>query len=838
MNIQDIRANRIKKIIEQENIQWLSLDIFDTTIWRTVPKPTDLFYLVGAKLKEKGFFWPNTSPTLFAKTRIESEKKAREYSYKERETSEVNLEEIYAQFPKGFLKKGKIKDLIEIEVETEYENTVLDKYIQDIIKTAQQHNLKIVFVSDTYLSQNAIEKILRQHQNKPAFSYDKLFLSWAYGTPKPLKLFDHVLKKLDVAPEQILHVGDNSHADIVAAKKRKIKTVHWKAETKDFKEILSKEKPHLSFKVEELLDKNHGDFGLTALRNRVIYSDSMPEALSGQEDFFALYGSRVIGPVLTNFMNWVHHRAVEEKAPHVLFMMREGTLLKSLFDKINDHAKTNIQTSEVFVSRYATLKASIFFATKDELTTFIERPSPLKITDFLEEFDIDQNELGSSFPLKTNTFLNTLEKVKVFLNYIDKNKDIRQKIIQKSAEERKGFINHLKSLIDLEKNKKIYFVDLGYSGTIQKNIQKIFEYENLDSTTHGFYLITKTNIKKLQDIGGIAEGYMVEGGEPISISHAVTRSPEVLEQCCMSNCGSTLSYKTDGAPVLGDIHIPNTQQKQIFEIQKGIEVYCDYWLSYKTTIKSFDPNNKNYKKLISNILLRSITQPNDAEIKFLGSWIHDENFGTNKTRCLIDITPIKDDIPFFSAHQLASVSSKTLYWPFAVAQKINPQLGSALHHIYSRTIEPESFNAHQKEENLIVYFDTGNGFSDKEAILYPYTPSCQNQLRAKVSVDLHNTDIRAIAIRPFGNKQIMRFDKIIIRIAPKSGQSANIHFANTIGAQSLNFIGFENIIDRLYLSTHHMPFIAWAPDQAIKNFSGKVTIDIFLGLMTLKQRIA
>jgi len=64
-------------LVECGKYRILSLDVFDTTAWRTFPAATDLFYSVGHPLLREGLLFPFVSAASFAQERIEAEREAR-----------------------------------------------------------------------------------------------------------------------------------------------------------------------------------------------------------------------------------------------------------------------------------------------------------------------------------------------------------------------------------------------------------------------------------------------------------------------------------------------------------------------------------------------------------------------------------------------------------------------------------------------------------------------------------------------------------------------------------------------------------------------------------------
>lgn len=69
MKIKSKYLNNAYNLIESQNIKVLSLDIFDTLLWRTFPTPHDLFYELGKVLLQKKWLDENVSASLFKELR-------------------------------------------------------------------------------------------------------------------------------------------------------------------------------------------------------------------------------------------------------------------------------------------------------------------------------------------------------------------------------------------------------------------------------------------------------------------------------------------------------------------------------------------------------------------------------------------------------------------------------------------------------------------------------------------------------------------------------------------------------------------------------------------------
>ena len=75
--VKSVRARPFEHQQLPPGTELLSLDVFDTLLWRRVAKPTDVFEILGQRLAEDGFLAAGCTPALFAQLRIRAETLAR-----------------------------------------------------------------------------------------------------------------------------------------------------------------------------------------------------------------------------------------------------------------------------------------------------------------------------------------------------------------------------------------------------------------------------------------------------------------------------------------------------------------------------------------------------------------------------------------------------------------------------------------------------------------------------------------------------------------------------------------------------------------------------------------
>lgn len=199
-----------------ENIKIYSFDVFDTVLTRTVVDPKDIFILIQQRLSNIDLNLLDEVIRNFYSERIWAEFRARRSTKKE----DIGIEDIYAQLKKRFgLNKYQIEELINIELELEYDAVCPIFWTINEINDLRRQGKRIVFISDMYLPEENIKNMLIE---VGAYKEgDGLYLSGEIGATKYSgSIFDYVADKENCIYREISHCGDNLHSDVwIPAKK-------------------------------------------------------------------------------------------------------------------------------------------------------------------------------------------------------------------------------------------------------------------------------------------------------------------------------------------------------------------------------------------------------------------------------------------------------------------------------------------------------------------------------------------------------------------------------------------------------------------------------------------
>ena len=186
--------------------EYISFDIFDTLLLRTVKNNSDVFYLTGKKVLG------DDRAEEFRRERIEFEKLAREHS----SSGEITLDDIYNEIKINKHISEENKNLLLLaEQSIEYENLMPREQVINYYNYSIQQNKKVLLISDMYLSSNFIMQVLHKNQ---IIGFEKLYISCEYGCNKRTgQLFKLVFKDQRIKKKELLHIGDSIKTDILGA---------------------------------------------------------------------------------------------------------------------------------------------------------------------------------------------------------------------------------------------------------------------------------------------------------------------------------------------------------------------------------------------------------------------------------------------------------------------------------------------------------------------------------------------------------------------------------------------------------------------------------------------
>jgi len=725
----------------------VSFDVFDTLLWRRVPQPTDMFTVLAARLRATGALPEWVNDAAFRHVRIVSEAKSRS-----RETlgPEVSLFEIWEAMPPLFGSTA-VGDLVAAEVAIEREFTVVDPDVAEIAELAREHGVPIILVSDTYFTEKHLDHLLDRPE-LAAFESARVFRSQAYGSDKGAGLWDIVIRELGVAPERILHIGDNHFPDVEAAAERGIRAVQYQRIDPEFIEVLERElEPgHTIGSYSAMVDPRHGDFGLTSLRAKALFAGEPPTQEAARAAW--RYGVSVMGPVLTGFSEWVAWQAREAGLATVWCPMREGEMLAEMVGAAAAVRGWPVQAKPIWLSRHVTSLAALNSCDTEEIVGFINQRHELTVRQLLETLDLRPGDVAA-LAGELDTMMDDQDRARRVAVALTETPLLRNRLQVTVTAARERLLAHLRAEGALD-TPELALCDLGWGGTIQLDLAKVLKLANIGVSVSAYYLATDDRGIRIPLAGLKSQGYLAESGQPHDAS-AIIRSPEILEQTVNALCGSLLGFDAAGEPVLSPVGDREHQLVERRAVHEGIHLFQAMWERFARQDDWPLLVGPAARARLAGILAAALKRPTQQEARLFASWQHEDNFGSHAVTKMLpdDLVPA---LPYLSVNDMAELQLRDAFWPGLIAAS-DPALSAAMGLLSAGTIPAEAFEPAGERFEAHLRYRTGDGeWHDGPRKRFRINHNGLSFLRMRADV----ADVHDVAIAIPGRPAIVRVDWI------------------------------------------------------------------------------
>jgi predicted HAD superfamily hydrolase len=618
----DSRLQLLADRLQSGTIKVLSFDVFQTLLIRPFSLLEGGYLSLARRFKNKGLLREHISVEQFAYLRHENEIEINKRERKRFGFISVTLAQVYESLKKLF-KETDSTILQKEELLHEKEHTMLNPLFLPILKQAKSLRIPIIIVSDTCYSQEDLSFLLDGLPEKPMH----IFSSAEYYR-KTDGVFKEVLKVLQIPASELYHVGDHFEADFLASKVQSVDCLQYAA-PEYFQSIRKQEEKQ--FQNSELTRFSNRAY-LQDIRESCLFSEKLVSK-TVREQFFFQYGASIFGPIFSSYIHWIYRRVQELSISTVVFLMREGDLLYPLYESMENLNTRNIKYKQAWTSRYCVELASIIEGTVEELSSLVNTKLYRKtLKEFTDSLGIFFDAVPSLKGLE-HTFLYS----KSFIHWVAQEiiKYQKEEVLKASAQKRKNLIHYFKNIMEGAKG-VCAFVDLGYSGTIQKSLDKIFKYEGMEFQTYFFYMMSTVSSAKLINKGSVFESFLIHMGKPTEVQNRLTAEVELLELLSQGVLGSLLSFDSQGQVEVDKNHLPLQQLHEGLQAQEGIRAFHQEVLTKGLSDKLMEEVSSNeFKASLRSILVRAVLHPTLVEVQYLREWQHEHNCGEGTTARLI-----------------------------------------------------------------------------------------------------------------------------------------------------------------------------------------------------------
>lgn len=575
-----------------DNIKVLSLDCFDTLLWRKTATPRDVFYDMQHRPLQQ-------SLNVTAYQRIAAAIRA----YREKSIShnsrQVSLHDIYYNFTS--ITTDQKNQLVDEEIQTEISLCYAFTPFVELIRQANQRGIKIVIVSDIYMTAAQLKTLLAAHLPPEILNaIDTIFCSLDYGKSKSDGIFQHVLETLAVSANTVLHIGDHFTADYESPKKFGIAALHFLQFNNGLTNFLRIQNSAASLAV---LSQPAINYARQARYSpfRAIFSLHNPSASVAE----TLIGYMTFGPILYAFADFVvkEIEALQHTGKKIkpFFLLRDAYLLYKACEAYAGKTIGELARIRKFVAVAAS------FRTQADVDYYLSGIAP-------EHFNMwvicEQLLLPRELSLQIIELANrTPNPQESFYQIIHKN-EILNVIFQHSTVARERLKKYLVNEMKIEAGDTLVLIDTGYIGVTQDFLKRALQDE-LKIEITGLYFISSHEPDRPSSKSLLTSSWCEHG---------------LLEQSCTYKEGPVSGYDESGKPIFGELKLSHQQYEKVQAIQsetlRFIQDARKFFLNSTTTLSS-----EMLKKSAEAALIRQIFFPMPEEIHYFKDFQHDKDLG-------------------------------------------------------------------------------------------------------------------------------------------------------------------------------------------------------------------
>lgn len=449
----------------------ISFDIFDTLIFRPFSEPTDLFYILGMEVGNLNFH----------DLRIAKEWECRQAAYRKNGSYEVTLSDIWKRMEEDIGIPA--SEGIALEEKLELSLCYANPFMKEVFLQLEKLGKRLMVISDMYLSQEMLTNLLRRNGYG---HFEKIYVSCEYGKNKGNGLLFEIAKRNFSEETKIIHVGDNETSDVKMARKAGFAALHYP----------NVNRMSLSYRPYDMSVIIGGAY--RGIVNNYLYCGKMFQKQDYPYTFAYEYGFIYGGLFVLGYCNFIHDYCVKNGIDKILFLSRDGDILKQVYDFLFPGDTTEY----VYWSRMAATKLEFWFDRYDFFRRFLyhkvnqEIPmkkifSSMELTELLDGMetyeDIDEEEKKTKIRVTSETLL-TDQNVQTVKRYLCTKTERISSIYKEQELAAKKYFEHI-----LGDSKKAVAVDIGWAGSGAMVLSHLIEKEwRLGCTLNGIVAGTNT----------------------------------------------------------------------------------------------------------------------------------------------------------------------------------------------------------------------------------------------------------------------------------------------------------------------------------------------------------
>lgn len=477
------------------DVSLLSLDVFDTILFRRCLTPVDVFSWIERTSGEVGF----------AADRVAAEREARR-RHKSR-GAEVSIEEIYEVMRSS---RTVAQDAIQRELDAEARFLVASETVAALIEQARRKGIRVVALSDIYLSAAQVQQLLSGCSVDVDAVYTSADLRDRNLGKHNGAVYPYLLTVEDVPTNAVLHVGDNPISDVENADRAGIAAV----QVFNLHDLTAQRSDHVAEAVRSA----------TTPTGRIV-AGQLAHGLAARgwtssdlRSYAYCYG----GPLLLGMTLFMQEVARTRDIRRFILLERDGNILKEALDRLGfEAAEYRLVPSS---RRMAVFPLVNMYGFERIASLFIGNPKQMTEADFFRLLNIDPPD----FPGPRNTKHTPQE------HYTRHERYLLGRAEDEQAAQRRIFSEELEMF---RRGENVAWFDVGWALSSAAALNELLDVP-------WPCLCIGSHEQSANDLP--QAGYLFEHGHPEQVSRPVMTGPEVIELVFSTDIPSAAYAVPDG----------------------------------------------------------------------------------------------------------------------------------------------------------------------------------------------------------------------------------------------------------------------------------------------------
>lgn len=535
--------NSIRNIENNENVNVVFTDLFDTLVHRTVHP--HYAFRIWAKFMIRELGLSLSILDMYQIRKFATETLVDKLQLKKVEIPyELVVKEVYERLVNSYQIEGiDYEKFSKYCLEADYESEKCVQFInEDLVKGLRYlkgKSYRIVLVSDFHVPKEIIVRLLKHHGIASIF--DEVFISCDYSKSKETgSLYALVLENTDALAHETAMMGDNKNSDVINAKEHGLHPQFLKHYSHKFRN-----KRNLFGSVQK-------EFKQVCKRTESICRHSNHPFSEYILHFYF-------------FTERLYTEVKKKKIKDLFFLAREGLYLKELFEKYQELnglvEQDRIRTHYFKASRHSAMQVSLEPIENEQFAHIKKKYDHMSARQFMSSFsmsDTSMSEIASDMGIDLDTVVKSFVSSDV-MTALRTNSLFKEKYEYHRTTQRNAFDAYLKSFNVDFGQEGMALVDVGWGGTMQ---ECIYHYLDAKVQVTGYYIGLREiyNIEKGTKRFGLNFSIYPKKGFSDDILLA---NGQLYEQLLAAPHGSTVGYTLDQSSPTLEYHEEN--EKKVFD---------------------------------------------------------------------------------------------------------------------------------------------------------------------------------------------------------------------------------------------------------------------------------